>query len=82
MACLSRPFEPRADHRQGGAFAIRPLHMDHRGQLVLRIVQRLKQTPHAIQRQVDDFGVERHHPGKDDVGASARHVLAAGSGAP
>jgi hypothetical protein len=59
---LSRRLDPCADHGQCAALAIGAGNMDHRRQPVLRIAQRVQQPPHAVERQVDDLGVQRHHP--------------------
>ena len=65
--------KPGADHRLGGAFAIGARDMDHRGQFVLRVVQRRQETPDPIQRQVDDLGMQRHHTGENGVGGLFGH---------
>ncbi len=75
-----------ADHGQCAAFAVGAGNMHHGRYGILRIVQSGQQPPDAVQCQVNHFGVQRHHPLKDDVGSSRCHgadfaVSAEGSGA-
>jgi hypothetical protein len=41
--------------------------MNYRRQLVLGVSDRIKQPPDTIQGQVDDLGVQGHHPVKDHI---------------
>ena len=75
MCCEASAFDTGAEHGQRRTFAIGPCDMDHGGEFVLRVAERVEQLPHAIQREVDDLGMKRHHPLKDDI-RSCVHVLA------
>jgi len=50
------------DHRDRGPLAVRPRHMDHRRQSMLRIAQRRAQGLHPIQRQIDPLRMSRAQP--------------------
>ena len=78
VAGQPRPFQPGPDHRQRRTLAVGARDMDDRRQAVLRVAQPVQQAPDPVQRQVDDLGMKRHHPIKDDVGCRAAHLLSAG----
>ena len=66
---------PGTDHRLGATFAIGARQMHHRRQAVLRITQSRQQSPNPIQVQINDLGMQRHHPLKDDVRRFRCHVV-------
>ena len=74
MHALARRFQPGTDHRLGGPLAIGPGDMDDRWDVAFRMVQRRKKPVDTVQRQVDDLGMQRHHPLEDDV-RSDTHAL-------
>jgi glutamine phosphoribosylpyrophosphate amidotransferase len=56
-----------ADHRLSGPFAIGARDMDHRGQTAFGMAKRRQQTVHTVKRQINDLGMQAHHPIKHGV---------------
>ena len=77
-----RRLQPRPDHRQRRSLTVGPRDMDDRRQPVFRMAQRSQQPMHPAQGQVDDLGVQGHHPVQNGVGTHAGTTTAGtGSGA-
>ena len=72
---LAHRLQPGPDHRLGRSLAVGSGQMDHRRQVAFRMVQRRQQPPHPVQRQVDDLGMQRHHPLQDDIRRRRRHAV-------
>ena len=64
----ARALQPGAQHRQRRALAVGTRNMNDRRQRVLRIAQRVQEAPDPIECQIDDLGVQRHHPLQNKVG--------------
>ena len=77
----ARRLQPRAQHGLGRAFAIGAGDVDHRGQMLFGVAQGGQQAVHAVQRQVDDLGVQGHHPFQNGVRAVGGHFSGAVWGA-
>src|SRR5690606_20734154 len=60
--------QPGADHRLGRALAVGAGDVDHRRQRAFGVAERGKKPPHAVEREVDDLRMQRHHPGEDQIG--------------
>src|SRR5262245_63650605 len=67
MHAQARRFEDRADERDGRALSIGPGDMNHRRQLAFRMPDRGQQPPHAIERKIDQLGVQREQPLDDGI---------------
>ena len=75
--CLACRFQTGTDHGLSRPFAVGPCDVDHRRQVILWIAQSVQQTPDTVQRQVDDFWMQRHHARKDCVRCLHAHVVGA-----
>ena len=71
-------FHAGAHHGLGRAFAIGARDMDHGRQAVFRIAKGREEPVHAVERQVDDLGVQGHHAVEYGVGPG--HFLAEAGG--
>ena len=86
MHALARRFEDRAHEGYGRALAIGAGNVDHRRQMPLRVIERVKDARHALEPEVDALGVQRQKPRqhgvdrRSSVGRPFAHVVA-GSGA-
>ena len=69
--------EPRADHRDGRAFAVGAGDVDHRRQAAFGMAERGQKPFDPTERQVDDLRVQRHQAFEDAV---ARRVHGTGAG--
>ena len=81
MDLVAPRLKPRPDHRLGGAFAIGARDMDGPRQALFGMAERGKKAVHAVQGQIDDLGMQGHHPFKHGVRARAHFAgTAAGAG--
>ncbi len=64
-------FEDRAHERDGRALAVGAGDMDDRRKIAFRMPDRREQPPNAIEREVDQLGMQRQEP-RDD-GIDGRH---------
>jgi hypothetical protein len=76
MDPLAPGLEPGADHGERRALAVGAGDVDHRRQVAFGVAERRQEPPDPVQRQVDDLGMQRHHPREDGVGGVAAHGLA------
>ena len=60
-------FQDRAHERDGRALAVGAGDMDDRRQLALGMVERGQNPPHAIERQIDQLGMQRGEPRDDGI---------------
>jgi len=63
---LTCGLDPGADHGLGRTLAIGACDMDDGGQIAFGIAQGTQKVVHPVKREVDDPGVQRHHPFKND----------------
>ena len=85
MHAFARRFEDGAHEGDGRALAIGAGDMDHRRQMPLRMIERVKHPLDAIEREIDALGMQRQKPRQHGVdrrrfGRPVAHVVA-GSGA-
>ena len=73
-------FQPGPDHRLSAALAVGPRNVDHRRNAALGVAKHGKQTLDAAQGQVDDLGMQRHHPLKDDIRRNTHALASAEAG--
>ncbi len=58
MNAHSGTFQSGAQHRQNRAFTVGSGDVDHGWKPVLRIAEGVKQAPHAVEGQVNDFRMQ------------------------
>ena len=70
MNAVSRRFQHGAQIGDDGALAVGARDMDDRRQAALGMAQAFQQAPGAIERQVDDLGMETGQPLQDEIAAA------------
>ena len=67
MDARARSLEHRAHERDGGTLAVGAGDVDDGRQPALRMAKLLQQSPDAIEREVDQLGMQRQEPRNDRV---------------
>ena len=66
-------FQTGADHGLGAALAIGARDVDRGGDGAFGVAEEAQQAMDAVKRQVDDLGVQGHHPFEDGIGGEGGH---------
>ena len=74
---LAGGFQHRAQERDGGSLAIGTGDVDDRRQLPLWMSERIENAQHAIEREIDEFWMQRGQPRDDGIDGRHRNVTRA-----